>query len=109
APGCKFVPSFLILDLVARGVQSSATASKDGRTRRGKVNMKLTICRAIGRAVVARGSADCDAEGGGILACRIKRHHGLLSPLILRSSPTDRDHRWIVCRDRKSTRLNSSH
>src|SRR5437588_120079 len=59
--------------------------------------MKLSVCRTIGRAVVARGSANGNTEGGGILTCSIKCHHGLLSPLVLRSSPTDRDHRWSVC------------
>src|SRR5256884_251873 len=59
--------------------------------------MKLAVIHAIACTVVARGSADRDSQGSRILACSIERHHGLLSPLIFRSSPADRDHRGIIC------------
>src|SRR5438034_10104712 len=59
--------------------------------------MTLAVIHAIACTVVARGSADRDSQGSRILACSIERHHGLLSPLIFRSSPADRDHRGIIC------------
>ncbi len=99
AAGCaivrgSLVPDDLRADDGAGCLELGAAAAEHMGTRAGEVNR---ISRsAVGRAVVASGNGDGDAEGGSGLACSVERGHGLRGPTGLGAAPTDGDDAGLV-------------